>query len=88
MRWSKIRHRHNFRNERSPPSEMLSSLTFAGIWIILLPGETRLLPGIKYCVHDVLSKVDVYLSCFSLMQARLLSKFLIVESAMILSVVL
>lgn len=65
---------------------MLSPLTFACFWVILLPGETRLLPGIEYCVPDSLPKVDVYLSRFPTMRARLLSEFLVVESAVILSV--
>ena len=67
---------------------MLGPLTFTCIWITLLPCETRLLPRIKYCVHDVLPKVDIYLSRFPLIRTRLLSGFLIVESATLLFVIL
>lgn len=81
MRWPNIGHRHYFRDQRSPPSEMLSSLTFACVCIILFPGETRLLPRREYRAHDVLPEVRVHLSRFLLMRARLLSKFLDVKSA-------
>jgi hypothetical protein len=54
-----IRHSHDLDHQTGPPREVLRPLPLAGLGVILLPREARLLPVVVDRVDDVLAQTGV-----------------------------
>jgi hypothetical protein len=73
---TQIWHSHNLDDQASPTREMLGSLAFACLRVVLLPREARLLPAFVDGVDEIFAKVGIQLLGTLLMRSLLLGNIL------------
>lgn len=73
---AKVWHIHDLHDQTRPSSEVLSSLSGSGLWVVLLPSKTSFLPTIENGVDKIRAKGLIELAGLFLMWAWSLGVFL------------
>lgn len=75
-RCAQIFHSQDLDNQARPARKVLRPLTLAGLGIVLLPSEARLLPAVVHCVDEVLAESCVEIPSLGFVRTFLKSKIL------------